>query len=164
MPSLLPAIMMTILVASSNGSKNVSGSFITFLTVHPFVACAGAYRVFIGTSSLDAFNEMEPSQWPELSKRLSGRTQNINVVGALAVATAAVFLTTDAPDGVLLINWNRELPYFCLAACAGCGMLAVMSGLGVIVFLDGTDHESIKVSAILGYSILLLIPVAPANN
>ncbi|KAI6001141.1 hypothetical protein EDC04DRAFT_2790964 [Pisolithus marmoratus] len=103
-----------------------------------------AFRILLGTSSLHVLNEMKPSEWSELRERLNDRTQNINVVGALAVATAAVFLTTSAPDGVLLINWNRELPYFCLAACAGCGILAVMSGLGVLVFLDGTDHESIK--------------------
>ncbi|KAI6040513.1 hypothetical protein EDC04DRAFT_2894045 [Pisolithus marmoratus] len=102
-----------------------------------------AFRILLGTSSLHALDKMKPSEWSELRQRLNNRAENINVVGALAVATAAVFLTTDAPDGVLLINWNRELPYFCLAACAGCGMLAVMSGLGVLVFLDGTDHGSI---------------------
>ncbi|KAI6040517.1 hypothetical protein EDC04DRAFT_1491854 [Pisolithus marmoratus] len=102
------------------------------------------FRILLCTSSLDNLDEMSGEGWSKLSERLNNRTENINVVGALAVATAAVFLTTNAPDGVLLINWNRELPYFCLAACGGCGMLAVMSGLGLIVYLNGTDHDSIK--------------------
>ncbi|KAI5999018.1 hypothetical protein EDC04DRAFT_1097000 [Pisolithus marmoratus] len=103
-----------------------------------------AYRVLLGTSSLTALNGMSTEQWSELSKRLNDRTENINVVGALAVATSAVFLTTNAPNGVRFVNWNRDVPYFYLSACGGCGMLAVMSGLGLIVFLNGTDHASIK--------------------
>ncbi|KAI6040525.1 hypothetical protein EDC04DRAFT_1492030 [Pisolithus marmoratus] len=98
------------------------------------------FRILLCTSSLSDLDK----KWPEFRERLSDRTENINVVGALAVATAAVFLTTSAPDGVLLINWNRELPYFCLAACGGCGMLSVMSGLGLIVYLNGADHNSIQ--------------------
>ncbi|KAI5996855.1 hypothetical protein F5J12DRAFT_346860 [Pisolithus orientalis] len=87
-------------------------------------------------------SENDEEEWSKLKDRLIQRTININVVGTLTVASSASFLTTPSPTN--FAKWNREFPYACIAACSGSAMLAVISGLGLLIFLNVMSPESIK--------------------
>lgn len=114
-----------------------------------------AFLILLGTPSLESLlrlSEKDEKEWFKLKDRLTQRTVNINVVGALAVASSSSFLTTPSPTR--FANWDREFPYFCIAASNGSAMLAVISGLGLLIFLNVMGPESIKVGMALCYLFL----------
>lgn len=117
-----------------------------------------AFLILLGTPSLESLlrlSEKDEKEWFKLKDRLTQRTININVVGALAVASSSSFLTTPSPTR--FANWDREFPYFCIAASNGSAMLAVISGLGLLIFLNVMGPESIKAAQKSTFRFVILV-------
>ncbi|KAI6097862.1 hypothetical protein F5141DRAFT_1254732 [Pisolithus sp. B1] len=108
---------------------------------------ASIFLVFLGALSLEELQHIaekaDKKEWNELKKNLTDRTNNINVVAALVVASSAVFLSTPAPTE-RLSWWNIKLPYFCMQLGFGCAMLAVVSGFSEVVFLSMMGPTDIR--------------------
>ncbi|KAI6128654.1 hypothetical protein EDD16DRAFT_73420 [Pisolithus croceorrhizus] len=110
-------------------------------------------------------DEEDHPKWPELRKDLTDRTNNVNVVAALVVASAAVFLSAPFPTPIS--RWDPVFPYFCMLLGFGAAMLAIVSGFVQVVLLSAIGPEDIRVRVALIHSISLLISAdAPAatNN
>ncbi|KAI6116049.1 hypothetical protein F5141DRAFT_1100773 [Pisolithus sp. B1] len=127
--------------------------------------CVVVLLIFVGTT-LQQRNDMvqqnNEKEWAELRSHLAERTTNINILGGLALGASATFLTSHAPTDIA--DWNRQFPYFFIAAANYSAMLSVLSGLGLLINLNVMDLKSFEVSAIPSYSIFLLIPIALATT
>ncbi|KAI6162903.1 hypothetical protein EDD17DRAFT_531866 [Pisolithus thermaeus] len=143
-------------VNSTNGDRRQLGGVWKRLA-------ASIFLVFLGGLSFEELQHIaekaDKKEWNELKKDLTDRTNNINVVAALVVASSAEFLTTPAPTE-RLYWYNIKFPYFCMQLGFGCAVLAVVSGLSKVVFLSMMGPTDIQVSVTLSYSILLLTPIA----
>ncbi|KAI6114624.1 hypothetical protein EDD16DRAFT_1114172 [Pisolithus croceorrhizus] len=100
-------------------------------------------------------DEEDDPKWPELRKDLTDRTNNVNVVAALVVASAAVFLSAPFPTHIS--RWDPVFPYFCMLLGFGAAMLAIVSGFVQVVLLSAIGPEDIRVRVVLSYSISSLI-------
>ncbi|KAI6133961.1 hypothetical protein EV401DRAFT_1910781 [Pisolithus croceorrhizus] len=127
---------------------------------------ASIFLVFLGALSLEELQhiaeKVDKTEWNELKKVLTDRTNNINVVAALVVASSAVFLSTPAPTG-RLSWWNVKFPYFCMQLGFGCAMLAVVSGYSEVVFLSmmgPTDIQRAR-DRLLTRIFLLMLMILP---
>ncbi|KAI6097836.1 hypothetical protein F5141DRAFT_450953 [Pisolithus sp. B1] len=92
--------------------------------------------------SLIATAEKEGLEWTELKRRLTERTANTNVVGSLAVAACATFLTATPSTNV--VDWTHEFPYICIGGSVGCALLSIITGLGLLVFLNIMSAQHLK--------------------
>ncbi|KAI6128630.1 hypothetical protein EDD16DRAFT_72797 [Pisolithus croceorrhizus] len=119
-------------VNSTNGDRRQLGGVWKRLA-------ASIFLVFLGGLSFEELQHIaekaDKKEWNELKKDLTDRTNNINVVAALVVASSAEFLTTPAPTE-RLYWYNIKFPYFCMQLGFGCAVLAVVSGLSKVVFLS----------------------------
>lgn len=102
--------------------------------------------------------------WSELRNVLTDRTNNINVVSALVVASSSVFLSTPAPTPHMSL-WNADFPYFCMLLGFGCAMLAIVSGFAEIVCLSLIGPEDIRLArertlTRVALLVLLMLPLA----
>ncbi|KAI6040520.1 hypothetical protein EDC04DRAFT_2676826 [Pisolithus marmoratus] len=104
-----------------------------------------AFRIFVGTPSLEHLQEISAKnkqEWFELKSRLTDRAANANTVGALVVGATAAFLTTSPPTH--FAEWGGALTYFFLGAAGGFALLAVLSGFGLLVFLNAMGPEDLE--------------------
>ncbi|KAI6040526.1 hypothetical protein EDC04DRAFT_2894072 [Pisolithus marmoratus] len=118
------------------------------------------FLTLLGTTSLESLIQTaktDKTEWNELKMRLTERTANINVISSLGVGACATFLTTTSPTDVA--DWTHEFPYVCIGA-AWCSVLAVVTGLGLLIFLNvmSTEHlESAKRSSFKRVLLLTLL-------
>ncbi|KAI6162877.1 hypothetical protein EDD17DRAFT_1573215 [Pisolithus thermaeus] len=89
-------------------------------------------------------DEEDHPKWPELRKDLTDRTNNVNVVAALVVASAAVFLSAPFPTPIS--RWDPVFPYFCMLLGFGAAMLAIVSGFVQVVLLSAIGPEDIRLA------------------
>ncbi|KAI6040488.1 hypothetical protein EDC04DRAFT_2676493 [Pisolithus marmoratus] len=116
------------------------------------------FRTLLGTDSLESLrqiSEKNEKAWSKLKDRLTDRTININIVAALAVAATASFLTNPPPTD--FAKWDHQFPYFCVAASNGSAMLAVISGLGLLIFLNAMDSKSIIAAQTSKFKFVILV-------
>ncbi|KAI6114608.1 hypothetical protein EDD16DRAFT_1598372 [Pisolithus croceorrhizus] len=98
-----------------------------------------AFLTLLGKNSLEsliATAEKDGLEWTELKRRLTERTANTNVVGSLAVAACATFLTATPSTNV--VDWTHEFPYICIGGSVGCVLLSIITGLGLLSAKDST--------------------------
>ncbi|KIK23491.1 hypothetical protein PISMIDRAFT_454114 [Pisolithus microcarpus 441] len=104
------------------------------------------YLLLIGTPSLERFLEIieqeDDAQWKELKGLLVDRTSNINVVASLALSMCASFLTTSGPTDIA--NWSHPFPYLCILAGSVFATLSVLSGVGLLGFINTIRPETVK--------------------
>ncbi|KAI6119976.1 hypothetical protein EV401DRAFT_1465492 [Pisolithus croceorrhizus] len=102
--------------------------------------------LLIGTPSLERFSDIiehpDPTQWKELRGLLVDRTSNINVVASLALSTCASFLTTSSPTDIA--NWSHPFPYLCILAGAVFALLSVLSGVGLLGFINAVQPNTVR--------------------
>ncbi|KAI6125512.1 hypothetical protein EV401DRAFT_1885940 [Pisolithus croceorrhizus] len=107
--------------------------------------CVVVLLIFVGTT-LQQRNDMvqqnNEKEWAELRSHLAERTTNINILGGLALGASATFLTSHAPTDIA--DWNRQFPYFFIAAANYSAMLSVLSGLGLLINLNVMDLKSFE--------------------
>ncbi|KAI5996878.1 hypothetical protein F5J12DRAFT_852730 [Pisolithus orientalis] len=107
--------------------------------------CQFVFPTLLGTPSLETLVEIaeqDEKKWSKLIDRLTTRTSNITIVGSLASSATIGFLTTTPPTGI--VTWNHQFPYFCIATSSGSALLAVMSGLCLILYLSVVRPESVR--------------------
>ncbi|KAI6140942.1 hypothetical protein EDD17DRAFT_1800780 [Pisolithus thermaeus] len=104
------------------------------------------YILLIGTSSLERFSDIiehpDPTQWKELKGLLVDQTSNINVVAALTLSTCASFLTTSGPTDIA--NWSHPFPYLCILAGTVFATLSVLSGVGLLGFINAVQPNTVR--------------------
>ncbi|KAI6097820.1 hypothetical protein EDD16DRAFT_1598188 [Pisolithus croceorrhizus] len=104
--------------------------------------------VFLGAPSLEKLQDMaekDKAVWAEIKQVLTDRTNNINVVAALVVASSASYVTTTASTPHIS-QWNPEFPYFCVLGGFGCAMLAIVSGFAQVIFLSMMGPRDIEMA------------------
>ncbi|KAI6168964.1 hypothetical protein EDD17DRAFT_453319 [Pisolithus thermaeus] len=113
--------------------------------------------LLIGTPSLERFSDIiehpDPTQWKELRGLLVDRTSNINVVASLALSTCASFLTTSSPTDIA--NWSHPFPYLCILAGAVFALLSVLSGVGLLGFINAVQPNTVRVCPNFPFLILI---------
>ncbi|KAI6162868.1 hypothetical protein EDD17DRAFT_1573029 [Pisolithus thermaeus] len=117
-----------------------------------------AYLTLLGQNSLEsliATAEKDGPEWTELKRRLTERTANINVVASLAVAACATFLTATPSTSVA--DWTHEFPYVCIGGSVGCALLSVITGLGLLVFLNIMSAQHLKSAKESAFKRVLLL-------
>lgn len=117
------------------------------LSITPKGTALGAIRrfifvLFLGTPSLESLAAQSEDALSKLIDRWTNRTSNITIVAALAASTTVAFMTTLPPTS--LIQWQHQLTYFCISASSGSALLSVLSGLCLIMYLNGASPNSIK--------------------
>ncbi|KAI6026879.1 hypothetical protein PISMIDRAFT_648546 [Pisolithus microcarpus 441] len=118
---------------------------------------AGIFLTLLGEPSLESVietAEKDKQEWTELKRRLTERTANINVISSLAVAACATFLTTAPPTNIA--EWTHVFPYICIGGAIGCSLLAVVTGLGLLIFLNSAQASTFKRVLLLT---LLMMPL-----
>ncbi|KAI6105947.1 hypothetical protein EDD16DRAFT_1632924 [Pisolithus croceorrhizus] len=104
--------------------------------------------VLLGAPSLEKLQdiaEKDKAVWSEIKQVLTDRTNNINVVAALVVASSASYVTTTASTPHIS-QWNPEFPYFCVLGGFGCAMLAIVSGFAQVIFLSMMGPRDIEMA------------------
>lgn len=100
--------------------------------------------VFTGTPSWETFLKIleknDQPEWKELKEQLVTRITNLTVVGALVASVAVTFVASDAPSPIA--NWDEMLPYISFLACGLFSAMCVVSGLGLMVFLDAVQPQT----------------------
>ncbi|KAI5992305.1 hypothetical protein F5J12DRAFT_897334 [Pisolithus orientalis] len=81
-------------------------------------------------------------RWETQRQLMIDRTTNINTVSALVLPTAAAFLTTSSPTAI--VNWSHTLPYVCFLAGGVFATLSLLSGLGVLGFVNTLQSDAVK--------------------
>ncbi|KAI6041888.1 Sec1-like protein [Pisolithus marmoratus] len=104
------------------------------------------FLLLLGTPSLERLLEIieqkDETQWRELKGLLVDRTSNINVIASLTLGTSAAFLTTSGPTDIA--NWSHPFPYLCLLACSVFATLSVLSGFGLLAFINTLRPSTVK--------------------
>ncbi|KAI5987182.1 hypothetical protein EDD15DRAFT_1501516 [Pisolithus albus] len=109
---------------------------------------ASVCLVLLGAPSLEKLQEIvrkDKAAWSEIKKVLIDRTNNVNVVAALVVASSASFVTTTASTPHIS-QWNIVFPYFCVLGGFGCAMLAIVSGFAQTIFLSMMGPRDIEMA------------------
>ncbi|KAI5982421.1 hypothetical protein EDD15DRAFT_2377831 [Pisolithus albus] len=108
------------------------------------------FLIFLGVPSfeelgqvVDEDNEDLP-KWSDIKRDLIDRTNNVNVVAALVVATASVFLSAPFPTSTS--RWDSVFPYFCMLVGFGAGMLTIVSGFAQMVVLGVLGPRDIRLA------------------
>ncbi|KAI6026884.1 hypothetical protein BKA83DRAFT_4248889 [Pisolithus microcarpus] len=104
--------------------------------------------VLLGAPSLERLQdivEKDKAAWSEIKQVLTDRTNNINVVAALVVASSASYVTTVASTPHIS-QWNIAFPYFCVLSGFGCAMLAIVSGFAQVIFLSMMGVRDIEMA------------------
>ncbi|KAI5987181.1 hypothetical protein EDD15DRAFT_1501645 [Pisolithus albus] len=104
--------------------------------------------VLLGAPSLERLQdivEKDKAAWSEIKQVLTDRTNNINVVAALVVASSASYVTTVASTPHIS-QWNIVFPYFCVLGGFGCAMLAIVSGFAQTIFLSMMGVRDIEMA------------------
>ncbi|KAI6041887.1 hypothetical protein EDC04DRAFT_2977261 [Pisolithus marmoratus] len=95
------------------------------------------YLILIGTPLLDRLLEIieqdDDTQWKELKGLLIDRTSNINIVASL---------TLGGPTNI--VNWTHPFPYLCLLSGGVSATLSVLSGLGLLAFINTLRPATVK--------------------
>lgn len=81
-------------------------------------------------------------RWETQRQLMIDRTTNINTVSALVLPTAAAFLTTSSPTAI--VDWSHTLPYVCFLAGGVFATLSLLSGLGVLGFVNTLQSDAVK--------------------
>ncbi|KAI6045136.1 hypothetical protein EDC04DRAFT_2889325 [Pisolithus marmoratus] len=122
------------------------------------------FLILLGTPSLESLRQIseDKAAWYELKNRFSDRIININIVAALWVSALASFLTTPPPTN--FAKWNHEFPYFLIGAAYGTAAAAVVSGLCLLMFLNGVGPESIKQQkSTFKFTVLTMLLMTPVT-
>lgn len=102
--------------------------------------------VLIGIPSLGGLLQIleqeDGMQWRELKNQLVNRTSNVTVVGSLVTAAAVSFVTSKTPSPITA--WDDSFPYVCLLAGGLCSALCVVSGLGLVMFLNAVQPQTVR--------------------
>ncbi|KAI6096636.1 hypothetical protein F5141DRAFT_568653 [Pisolithus sp. B1] len=109
---------------------------------------ASVCLVLLGAPSFEKLQEIikkDKAAWSKIKKVLTDRTNNVNVVAALVVASSASFVTTTASTPHIS-QWNPEFPYFCMLGGFGCAMLAIVSGFAQVIFLSMIGPRDIEMA------------------
>ncbi|KAI6046889.1 hypothetical protein EDC04DRAFT_943999 [Pisolithus marmoratus] len=105
--------------------------------------------VLIGTPSLRGLlqivEQKDGTQWRELKDQLIARTSNVTIVGSLVTAGSVSFVTSRAPSPVA--DWDYTFPYICLLAGGLTSALCVVSGLGLVMFLNAVQPQTVRLAA-----------------
>ncbi|KAI5994751.1 hypothetical protein EDD15DRAFT_758488 [Pisolithus albus] len=97
------------------------------------------FLIFLGVPSFEELGQVADEdnedlpKWSDIKRDLIDRTNNVNVVAALVVATASVFLSAPFPTSTS--RWDSVFPYFCMLFGFGAGMLTIVSGFAQMVVL-----------------------------
>ncbi|KAI6015859.1 hypothetical protein BKA83DRAFT_4340021 [Pisolithus microcarpus] len=108
------------------------------------------FLIFLGVPSFEELKEIveedneDQPKWSDIKKDLIDRTNNINVVAALVVATASVFLSAPFPTPTS--RWDSVFPYFCMLFGFGAGMLTIVSGFAQMVVLGVLGPRDIRLA------------------
>ncbi|KAI6114588.1 hypothetical protein EDD16DRAFT_1709226 [Pisolithus croceorrhizus] len=109
---------------------------------------AAVCLVLLGAPSFEKLQEIikkDKAAWSKIKKVLTDRTNNVNVVAALVVASSASFVTTTASTPYIS-QWNPEFPYFCMLGGFGCAMLVIVSGFAQVIFLSMIGSRDIEMA------------------
>ncbi|KAI6011359.1 hypothetical protein EDC04DRAFT_777712 [Pisolithus marmoratus] len=121
------------------------------------------FLYLLGAPSLKALHvisqKQDQKEYSEIIKDLTERTNNVNVIAALVIASSAVYVAAGPPTDIS--TWDPQFPYFCMLASYGGGMLAIIAGFAQIIFLSIMGPGDINVSMALSCSMFSLILVAP---
>ncbi|KAI6095930.1 hypothetical protein F5141DRAFT_1265200 [Pisolithus sp. B1] len=102
--------------------------------------------VLTGTPSLGELFEIlerpDQTEWRDLKQQLIARTSNVTLVGSLAIAGSISFVTSKSPSPIAA--WEYALPYISLFAGGLCSVLSVVSGLGLVMFLNAVQHQTVR--------------------
>ncbi|KAI6142143.1 hypothetical protein BKA82DRAFT_1007930 [Pisolithus tinctorius] len=100
--------------------------------------------VLIGIPSLGGLLQIleqeDGMQWRELKNQLINRTSIVTVVGSLVTAAAVSFVISKTPSPITA--WDDSFPYVCLLAGGLCSALCVVSGLGLVMFLNAVQPQT----------------------
>lgn len=116
------------------------------------------FLTLLGEPSLESVietAEKDKQEWTELKRRLTERTANINVISSLAVAACATFLTTVPPTNIA--EWTHVFPYIYIGGAIGCSLLAVVTGLGLLIFLNVMSPQHLKSAQASTFKRVLLL-------
>lgn len=104
------------------------------------------FLLLLGTPSLERLLQIieqeDDTQWKELKTLLVDRTSNINVVASLAIGTCASFLASSGPTDIA--NWSHPFPYLCILAGSVFATLSVLSGIGLLAFVNTLRPQTVK--------------------
>lgn len=96
------------------------------------------FLYLLGAPSLKALHvisqKQDQKEYSEIIKDLTERTNNVNVIAALVIASSAVYVAAGPPTDIS--TWDPQFPYFCMLASYGGGMLAIIAGFAQIIFLS----------------------------
>ncbi|KAI6020671.1 hypothetical protein PISMIDRAFT_11819 [Pisolithus microcarpus 441] len=102
--------------------------------------------VLTGTPSLrelfDILERPDQTEWRDLKQQLISRTSNVTLVGSLAIAGSISFVTSKSPSPIAA--WDNALPYISLFAGGLCSVLSVVSGLGLVMFLNAVQRQTVR--------------------
>ncbi|KAI5994222.1 hypothetical protein EDC04DRAFT_1241220 [Pisolithus marmoratus] len=102
--------------------------------------------VLIGTPSLrgllQILEQKDETQWRELKGQLIARSSNVTLVGSLATAGSISLVASKSPSPIA--NWDYPFPYICLLAGGLSSALCVVSGLGLAMFLNAVQPQTVK--------------------
>ncbi|KAI5997421.1 hypothetical protein EDD15DRAFT_2364143 [Pisolithus albus] len=102
--------------------------------------------VLTGTPSLrklfDILERPDQTEWRDLKQQLIARTSNVTLVGSLAIAGSISFVTSKSPSPIAA--WDYALPYISLFAGGLCSVLSVVSGLGLVMFLNAVQRQTVR--------------------
>ncbi|KAI6040514.1 hypothetical protein EDC04DRAFT_2894046 [Pisolithus marmoratus] len=102
-----------------------------------------------------------PRIWKKTTVTTVSPGSGVHYIDRNASATAA-FLTTSPPTH--FAEWGGAFTYFFLGAAGGFALLAVLSGFGLLVFLNAMGPEDLEVSTSFNPVIFSLILIAPATT
>ncbi|KAI6149888.1 hypothetical protein BKA82DRAFT_997778 [Pisolithus tinctorius] len=104
------------------------------------------FLLLLGTPSLERLSQIieqeDDTQWKELKTLLVDRTSNINVVASLAIGTCATFLASSGPTDIA--DWSHPFPYLCILAGSVFATLSVLSGIGLLAFINTLQPRTVK--------------------
>ncbi|KAI6149901.1 hypothetical protein BKA82DRAFT_997773 [Pisolithus tinctorius] len=101
--------------------------------------------ILFGTPSLEGLLRIilaNDNRWETQRQLMVDRTTNINTISALILPTTAAFLTTSGPTDIT--NWSHTLPYVCLLTGSAFTTLSLVSGLGVLAFLNTLQARTVR--------------------
>ncbi|KAI6022161.1 hypothetical protein PISMIDRAFT_11820 [Pisolithus microcarpus 441] len=102
--------------------------------------------VLTGTPSLsklfDILERPDQTEWRDLKQQLIARTSNVTLVGSLAIAGSISFVTSKSPSPIAA--WDNAVPYISLCAGGLCSVLSVVSGLGLVMFLNAVQRQTVR--------------------
>lgn len=104
------------------------------------------FLLLLGTPSLERLSQIieqeDDTQWKELKTLLVDRTSNINVVASLAIGTCATFLASSGPTDIA--DWSHPFPYLCILAGSVFATLSVLSGIGLLAFINTLRPHTVR--------------------